>query len=233
MNNNAETLITETEVASIGDTQTDCEAPPLSPQEAGDAKFHEVQMRIAERKAGKNVFKCFLTYGIPTLDQVSPNLPAPDSWEGTEVTEGEETIVVNSPVYTSDTLQYVQDAIIQRLQGLARSRLSAGQEQCTTWNEVAESGGAGTKYPVQLKAFREGFATWLQDVSPYNEIQSAAIMSYTDTRRLLTQDDERKAKFAGVVSEYVESLGDKAVEIGSVISAINRAITTTQEDLDW
>jgi hypothetical protein len=215
-------------------TENQTEAVEVSTAtQTGEPTFHSVIMRINERVAGKNVFKKFLTYGIPTLDMVDSNLPKPDSWEEKELKEGEETAIISSPVYAADHLQYVQDSIIQRLQGLARSRDNAGMEPCTNWTEVAESGGAGTKYPVQLKAFREGFATWLKEVSTYSDVQAAAIMSYTDTKRLLMQDASKKEKFAGVVSQYVESLGDAASEVSSVIAAINRAITTEDEALDW
>lgn len=200
---------------------------------SASASFHPVVMRINERKAGKNVFKKFLTYGLPTLDQVSPTLPAPDSWDATESKEGEQVATIAKPVYEDATLQYIQESLSQRIQGLARSRDGAGQEPCTNWAEVAESGGTGTKYPVQLKAFREAFALWLKEVSDYSEVQAAAIHSYTDTKRLMLQDTDRKNKFAGVVSEFLSALGDEASEFNVVVAAINRAIATEEVSLDW
>lgn len=195
--------------------------------------FEQSTMRIAERKQGKNVFSKFLAIGIPTLDMVSDSLPAPDSWKEETVTEGEQQAVVRTPVYEDDKLAYVQDAIIQRIQGLARSRDKTGQTACMTWEEVAESGGSGVKYPILLKEFREKFASWMSSATELNDKQQAALLSYTDSKLLLRADQHKKERVAEFLAQFVESLGEEALSLASVINVLNRSLETEQEDVDF
>lgn len=199
-----------------------------------NATFHSSVMRIAERKGGKAVFKKFLTYGLPTLDMVSEDLPAPDSWEEVEVREEEagESAVIRQPIYKETVLQYLQDALTQRIQGLARSRDNTGQLPCVTWAEVEESGG-GTKYPIQLKEFRTAFVDWMQKETTLTEGQQAALLAFTDTKRLTMADDHRKERVALHLNKFVEYLGESANEVISVINALNRALETEVEDIDF
>jgi hypothetical protein len=203
----------------------------VAPAATEAAGFHNVVMKINERKGGKTVFKKFLPYGLATLDQAVEGLPAPDSWTETEVTVGEATATLAVPVYENSVLQYLQDAVKQRLEGLARSRDATGQLPCFNWTEVEESGG-GAKYPLQLKQFREAFATWLA-TKELSEKQQAAILSYTDTKKLLEQADHKKERVAVYFSEFVTSMGDAAAEVASVVRAINSALDTTPEDVDF
>lgn len=198
-------------------------------------QFNEAVMRIATRIGGKAVFKKFLPYGLPTLDQANEALPAPDSWENNEVTEGEGdeavTATVSTPVYKDSILDYLQSALTQRIQGLARSNDGAGRAACMNWTEVEES-GSGTKYPIQLRDFKALFSTWLEDTK-LTEKQQAAVLAFTDAKRLTLADDHRKERVAVYLSDFVASLGEAASEVMSVINTLNRALSTEVEDIDF
>jgi len=196
--------------------------------------FHTVIMALSEtnKATSKREFKKFLEYSLPTLDMVAEGLPAPDSWTETEVEglEGEKQIV-RVPEYTDQTLDFVQNAIIQRIQGLARSRDKAGQVPASTWEELAESGG--TKYPVQLKQFRADFLAYLQsEEGGATEKQATALLTYCDTKVLMSQPHARKEQVAAWFGKFVDFYGDKAGEVASVIGGLNRALTTDLDDVD-
>ena len=198
-------------------------------------QFNEAIMRIATRIGGKAVFKKFLPYGLPTLDQAFEVLPAPDSWENNEITEGEGeeaiTATVSTPVYEDSILDYLQSALTQRIQGLARSNDGAGRAVCMNWTEVEES-GSGTKYPIQLRDFKALFRTWLE-ATELTEKQQAAVLAFTDAKRLTLADDHRKERVAVYLSEFVKSLGDGISEVMSVVNTLNRALKTEVDDIDF
>ena len=199
-------------------------------------QFNEVIMRIAERKGGKAIFKKFLLYGLPTLDQVSgATLPAPDSWKSEEIKEeieGEQDqIAILTPVYKDTILEYLQAALTQRVQGLARSRDGAGQVPCMNWQEVEES-GSGTKYPIQLRDFKLAFSLWLEKTE-LTVKQQAAVLAFTDAKRLTLADDHRKERVAVYLQDFVASLGEAASDVMSVINTLNKALITEVEDIDF
>ena len=203
---------------------------------AVSTQFNEAIMRIATRIGGKAVFKKFLPYGLPTLDQVSgAQMPAPDKWEESEVKEGEgeneQVAVIRTPVYDDVTLDYLQAALTQRIQGLARSNDGAGRAACMNWLEVEES-GSGTKYPIQLRDFKALFSTWLE-ATELTEKQQAAVLAFTDAKRLTLADDHRKERVAVYLTDFVASLGEAASEVMSVINTLNRALSTEVEDIDF
>jgi hypothetical protein len=213
-------------------------ATPEVPQTVGSSSFATSIMPIRERKGGKTVFNKFLEIGIPTLDQVSSSLPAPDTWLAKEVKEGEnedQVAIIRTPVYNSFILGWVQDAIIQRIQSLARSRDNTGQLPCASWEELEEATGGGTKYPIQLRDFREKFASWLAgDSSPaLSDKQQAALLTYTDAKRLMLADDAKKERVAVYLQSFVESLGDSVSEVSSVINTLNRALAQEVEEVDF
>ena len=213
------------------ETPTETTAVP-----AVSTQFNEAVMRIATRIGGKAVFKKFLPYGLPTLDQANEALPAPDSWEESKVTEGEGdeaiTAIILTPVYKDSILDYLQSALTQRIQGLARSNDGAGRAACMNWTEVEES-GSGTKYPIQLRDFKALFSTWLEKKTELNEKQQAAVLAFTDAKRLTLADDHRKERVAIYLTDFVASLGEAASEVMSVINTLNRALSTEVEDIDF
>ena len=204
---------------------------------AVEVQFNNAIMRIAERKGGKAIFKKFLPYGLPTLDQVFSPLPAPDSWKEEEVKEeieGEEdqSAIIRTPIYKDSTLEYLQAALTQRVQGLARSRDGAGQVPCMNWQEVEES-GSGTKYPIQLRDFKADFSIWLEKATELTVKQQAAVLAFTDAKRLTLADDHRKERVAEFLNGFVASLGEKASDVMSVINTLNKALVTEVEDIDF
>ena len=198
-------------------------------------QFNEATMRIATRIGGKAVFKKFLPYGLPTLDQAFEALPAPDSWEESEVTEGEgeetQIAILRTPIYKDSILDYLQSALTQRIQGLARSNDGAGRAACMNWTEVEES-GSGTKYPIQLRDFKVLFSAWLESTE-LTEKQQAAVLAFTDAKRLTLADDHRKERVAVYLQNFVATLGEAANEVTSVINTLNRALETEVEDIDF
>ena len=203
---------------------------------AVSTQFNEAIMRIATRIGGKAVFKKFLPYGLPTLDQANETLPAPDSWDKSEVTEGEGdeaiTATILTPVYKDSILDYLQAALTQRIQGLARSNDGAGRAACMNWTEVEES-GSGTKYPIQLRDFKALFSTWLEKDTELTEKQQAAVLAFTDAKRLTLADEHRKVRVAVYLQDFVKSLGDGVSEVMSVVNTLNRALETEVEDIDF
>jgi len=198
-------------------------------------RFHAVKMRIAKRIEGKNTFVKFLTYGLPTLDMVIDGVPAPDSWNEETLKEGDIEEVLKSPSYANEQLDYLQQALLQRVQGIARTRDSSGMDVATNWSELLETTG-GVKYPVQLKQFKDGLAEYLvnDEENGLSAKQVASILIYTDTRRLQECEEHRKERVAHWFSKYIESLAEEAKgEIKSVIANLERALAYTPEELDF
>lgn len=197
-------------------------------------EFHNVIMAISEtnKATNKREFSKFLPYSLPTLDMVAEGLPAPDKWVEAEIegADGEKQ-TVRVPEYADSTLDFVQGAITQRIQGLARSRDKAGQTPAQNWEELAESGG--TKYPVQLKQFRADFLAFLQsEEGGATEKQATALLSYCDAKVLMSQPHERKEAIAGWINRFLEAYGDKAGEVASVTGALSRALNTNLDDVE-
>ena len=198
--------------------------------------FHAVVMALTTtvKQGTKNVrvHDKFLPYSLPTLDMVDASLPAPDKWVTTKVTvEGEEPVEVSTPEYDDQNLDFVQSALTQRIQGLARSRDKAGQTPAQTWEELAESGG--TKYPVQLKQFRADFLAFLlSEDGGATERQADALLSYTDAKAMMALPHARKEKVAEWINKFLEFYGDKQAEVGSVLGAIKRAMATDLDDIE-
>lgn len=195
------------------------------------ATFHNVTMVVNVTKDGTRVFSHFLDYGLPTLDMVNPALPAPDSWKEEEVKEGDKSAIISSPVYNDTKLDYVQSALVSKMQGLARSRDKANQAPVMTWEELAEC-GTGSKYPVQLKQFRADFYAWLKEDSDASDAQADALLRYTDTKLLMEQAHSRKESIAKWFTQFLEAYGEKASEVTNVINNINAALATDLEEVD-
>ena len=213
---------------------TEAAAVPAADTQATTKGFHAVVMAISEtnKATSKREFKKFLPYSLPTLDMVDASLPAPNGWIETEVEglDGEKQMVA-VPEYTDQNLEFVQNAITQRIQGLARSRDKAGQTPAATWEELAESGG--TKYPVQLKQFRADFLAFLlSEEGGATDKQAQALLAYTDAKVLMSQPHARKEAIANWINKFLEAYGDKAGEVGSVIGAIKRSMETDLDDIE-
>lgn len=181
---------------------------------------------------GSRVFSKVLPYHLPTLDTVSAAFPAPDRIEEREAEAGDQVEQILVPVYDNPILAYLQTALTQRIQGLARSRDEVGHPQCATWDEIMESGGSGTRYPVVLKEFRIGFLEYLR-TEEFGEAQQIAIMGLTNNSKLAIQADARKARFAEVLQGFADSLGDEAEEFTMVFNILSKAINTEVEDTDF
>ncbi len=188
-------------------------------------------MRIAERVNGKNEFKKFLSYGLPTLDQVIAGAPAPDKWDSETIKEGDEEAEVKTPVYESDILAFLQTALVQRVQGIARSRDNAGMDPSTNWAELLESSG-GNRYPAQLKAFKDGLAEFLAEQDDLTDRQIGAILVYTDSRRLSEADPVRKERVGFWFNSFIEAIEDTS-EVKSVISSLTRALEFDPAEVDF
>ncbi len=209
---------------------------PVTPMEtttqAQAVDFNAAVMRISKRQGGETVFVKFLPYGLPSLDQIpGTNLPAPDSWKEEKLVEGDEVANIRLPVYNTQELDYLQTALTQRIQGIARSKDSAGAIPPTNWVELFEASG-GSKYPVQLKEFRAGFAEWLSMQENLAEKQQVAILSYTDTRKLTEAKTAKKERFSVYLNAFIEALENPG-EVASVIANIKRALETNPDDVDF
>lgn len=195
--------------------------------------FHAVFMPISKTVGDKRVFSHNLAYGLPTLDMIpGADLASPDKWENQQKDTAEDAQPLLVPVYDNEILEYMQGALNQRIQGLARSRDKANQEPVMSWEALAECGG-GSKFPVQLKQFREDLLAWLKsEEGGASEAQQLALMAYTDSKVLTSQPEAKKAKVAEWFNKFFESYGDKASEIGSVTAGIKRAMTTNIDDVE-
>ncbi len=199
--------------------------------------FTQTAMRLAitDKKAGKRVFAKFLSYYLPTLDSVSDSFPAPDSFSERTLSEGDVEAVIVTPVYKDEALAYLQNALTQRIQGLARSRDAGGHNQCQNWNEIAESssGGAG-QYMAQLQAFKVEFIAYLEEYTELSEVQRAALVAYTRVGKLLDASQTKKERVAYYISDFVNNLGRVEVEAyESIINSLNRALETEVESVDF
>jgi len=226
MNDQTENQATETTEAT---TSAETHAVPVN-------KFHARKSRIRERVAGKNVFKKYLEYYVPTLDQICDTLPAPDSWSEEKLEDDKESCVQRTPVYAAQHLQIIQDAIISEVLSIARRIDKGVGTQCTNWEElISHSAGGGTKYPALCKAFKELFAAWLVDADGgnFNETQGASILSYTNPEKLAVQVPERQARFAEVLNTFIATLEDEAIPFTSVINNIAAAMEAKEEDTSW
>ncbi len=197
-----------------------------------EATFKSVIMAISVTQAvnGKNqrVFQKFLTYGLPTLADVSTEFPAPDRWAAEEIEPVKgETDTVESPVYDNEHLQWLQDALTQRVQGLARSRDKSGQEPAMDWNALLESAGGGSKYPVLLKEFKEMLSEYLTSKG-MTDAQVAAVLGYTNPIKLSEAIEAKQARVMELVNEFKEAL-DEPAYFGSVFASLERAIAPSEE----
>ncbi len=194
--------------------------------------FNPAIMRIQKRVGGDTKFVKFLAYGLPTLDMIPGyNLPAPDKWSTTELEEGEEKGVINTPVYDSQELDYIQTALTQRIQGIARTKDGAGAVPPSNWVELFEASG-GSKYPVQLRDFKAGLAEWLSTQENLSEKQQVAILGFCNTQKLVEQSDAKKERISAYFEAFIEAIENPS-EVAAVITNIRRAIATTPEDVDF
>ncbi len=209
------------------------ETPQAESPNINQANFHAVILRLAKRVDGeKNKFFKFLTYGLPTLDMVIPGAPAPDSWDSDTIKEGEESAEIKTPVYNNPQLEYLQIALTQRVQGIARSRDNASMEPAINWEQLLETAG-GTKYPAQLSAFKKGMAEFLIGQESLTDKQQAVILSYIDTRRLSALDHAKKARIWVWCEKFIEAIGDQKSEVAAVISNLEKAVSVADDEIDF
>lgn len=197
--------------------------------------FKSVIMAISTTQpvGGKNqrVFQKFLTYGLPTLADVMEGMPAPDRWTSEEVEPAkDQKASIESPVYDSEYLQWLQDALTQRVQGLARSRDKSGQEPAMDWTALLESAGGGSKYPVLLKEFKEMLAEYLGQKG-MTDAQVTAVLGYTNPVKLSEAVEAKQARVMELVAEFKAALDD-ASYFSSVFASLDRA-TAPSEEVDF
>lgn len=197
--------------------------------------FKTVQTAISERnkETKKNEFKCFASYGLPVLSDVNDSFPAPDSWESKEVEQDGQKATLETPVYKDEKLAFLQAALSQRVVGMARARINAGNEPAYEWEALLESGNAG-EYQRQKAEFRIALAKWLKDnkSEQYTQEQQASILSYCEVKTLKVADATRKERVATIYNEFIETLEDSA-QFGSMIKSIESAINYNAELVDF
>lgn len=200
-----------------------------------ESTFKQVVMPISVTQAvgGKNqrVFQKFLPYGLPTLADVIEGMPEPDRWTEEEVSPTkDDKATIESPVYDNEQLQWLQDALTQRVQGLARSRDKSGQEPAMDWTALLESAGGGSKYPVLLKEFKELLTEFLTQKG-FTDAQVAAVLGYTNPVKLSEAVEAKQARVMELVAEFKEAVDDPGY-FGSVFASLERA-TTPSEEVDF
>lgn len=196
-----------------------------------EATFKQVVMAISTTENSKRVFQKFLPYGLPTLDAVMEGMPAPDRWESEEIEPVKgTTATVETPVYDNEQLNWLQTALTQRVQGLARSRDKSGQEPAMDWTALLESAGGGSKYPVLLKEFKELLAQHLGNLG-MTDAQITAILSYTNPVKLAEAVEAKQARVLELVEGFKEALDDPGY-FSPVFNSLERA-TAPSEEVDF
>ncbi len=207
---------------------------PEQPQaEAGNPveSFNSSIMRIAEIKNGKSTFITFLEYGLPTLNQVLASFPAPDSWKEEELKEGEEVGIIKTPVYEDAKLDYLQNALTQRIQGIARGKYKAGMAPANDWVSLFETSGGG-RYMSQVKLFKDSLVSYLTENTELNPKQVAALATYTDVRKLGMAKTEKKARVGVWLNKFIDVIEDTS-EVANVIKNLRNAIDTDIEEVEF
>ena len=93
--------------------------------EAASSTWHKSVVDIVTRIDGKQKVMGSTPVYIPSLDMVASGLPSPDKIDYDE--DGRVSIV-----YNDEALQYVQNALTQKVEGVVRSAIQ--------WNKQTESG---------------------------------------------------------------------------------------------
>jgi hypothetical protein len=202
----------------------------------GLAEFHAATMALTNTQLVGNkkrrVFTKFLAYSLATLDSVFPGWPAPDRWvEETITPETGQSATTAIPVYDNAQLAWVQTAITQRIENLARSADKRGVEPASDWATLLESavGGAG-KYMALVKEFKDMFGEYLVRVG-MTEAQVVAVQGYLNPVRLAEAAEAKQARVLELVTGFREAL-DEPAYFDSVFASLERA-TTEQEEIDF
>lgn len=196
-----------------------------------ETTFKQVVMAISTTENGKRVFQKFLPYGLPTLADVAEGMPAPDRWEAEEIEPVKGTAAtVETPVYDNEQLNWLQTALTQRVQGLARSRDKSGQECAMDWTALLESAGGGSKYPVLLKEFKELLAEYLTGAG-MTDAQVTAVLGYTNPVKLAEAVEAKQSRVMELVAGFKEALDDPGY-FSSVFASLERA-TAPSEEVDF
>lgn len=200
-----------------------------------DEQFPTNVMRLTKReeKNGKNiqVFHKFLQYGAPDLSHVSPDFPIPDSIVETIVTEGDISATIAEYRYDDPRLQYLQEALTQRIQGAARGRENSGSAPHSCWREIFEaSAGSGGQYMKLLKEFREELLEFLQPI--YSEPQQKAIIAYTVLATLAAAEPSRKARFYEILADYQASC-DPDGKYASIYTSLESVADSALADIEF
>ena len=199
------------------------------------AQFKEVKTSISKNnpETKKNEFQGFYGYFLPILADVFAGFPAPDSWDSKEVEKEGEKATIETPVYKDEKLAFLQASLTQRVVGMARARINAGNEPANDWEAMLESGNAG-EYQKQKQAFKVALAKWLKATKAeiFTEGQQASILSFCETGLLKMADAGRKEKVGALYMEFLGTLEDAAI-YSSMINSIKKAISYEPVAADW
>jgi len=200
------------------------------------AVFHSAYLSISKTektpKENKRVFSHYLEYGFPTLNQVNPAFPEPDSWDKAKVTGGEEDKEFSTPVYLDKKLQYAQTALITSMQMLARNKdKQEGADIPMDWEGVFAV-SSGDKFGTVFKLLKDTWTVWLEKGTDYSDAQCAALVGIMDLRILQGMDNTKKEKIHAVFNKFVAALQEPET-VQSAITAVNSALAKEEADLSF
>ena len=196
--------------------------------------FQRVQMEISkagEKKGDKRIKVGDVDIFVPTLKDIAAIVAGAEQKKDEK---GNPIVEDGLPVYTTDTADWIQGAILAQVKAQARNKLvpstvslKADQKIPETWEELCAEGtrgpGAGLKL---LQDFKRAFSDWVSKQG-LSEASGAFLVAMVGNKNaLLLQNDAIKAKVSARLTSFAESLSEEDMErFMSPLTAATEACT--------
>lgn len=137
--------------------------------------------------------------------------------------DGKPMVEDNLPVYTTDTANWLQGAILAQVKAQARNKLVSGTADlkpgakiATNFAELtAEGDRAGNGAALQaIRDLKLLFAKWVAGLNKSSAAQALLNSLFGNKQALAVQAEENKAKMAQYVSDFADSLTPEQLEAG-------------------
>lgn len=124
------------------------------------------------------------------------------------------------PVYNDEKIQYVFDAVLSAVKAQARNRLVSGTatlkpglEIASTVEQLLETGGGNKGDALAaVREFLAAFKAWLPTTGKSEKLQAAVYELARNRSAVSVQGDEKKKKFLGYLSSFMEQMSQEQAE---------------------
>ena len=155
-----------------------------------------------------------VTIFVPTLfNLISTAVAVMDSKTGKELLTDE-----GLPVYTDDSLNFIQSSILASVKASARNKLTPktanlkdGLSIATTWAELtAESAGNNGVHLVIIREVKDLFAKFVATLGKTATVQANITKAFNNAELLASSSADVKGKLLNYISDFVDTLNEEA-----------------------